>query len=284
MSGQLLFDGEHPPSPRTTSLLDRILGARPALRRRVVFGQFSNWEQNIRRRLDVRRYSATFSDLVGVHLSAFDAVVPLGLRHYEMLRGFPELRSVKFLHPEDRVVQRCDDKLAFMRFLGETGFGDVAPALRAAGPPYPYVWKRRHAANGDDCHVIRTEGDEQGLDLDNSDWFAQDLAPGVDEFAAHILRRSGTIRYASTFAYRMSGPDRVRGAAEAPRSKQFTRGCPHLALFDRVLDRLDYEGTACFNYKVVDGRPLIFELNPRFGGSLAHDINRYLDAYMAALA
>jgi hypothetical protein len=41
---------------------------------------------------------------------------------------------------------------------------------------------------------------------------------------------------------------------------------------------LNFQGLCCFNYKLVDGQPVIFELNPRFGGSLPRDINRMLFA------
>jgi carbamoylphosphate synthase large subunit len=34
---------------------------------------------------------------------------------------------------------------------------------------------------------------------------------------------------------------------------------------------------------VVDGRPVVFEINPRFGGSLSLDVTAYLDAYLASL-
>jgi predicted ATP-grasp superfamily ATP-dependent carboligase len=50
------------------------------------------------------------------------------------------------------------------------------------------------------------------------------------------------------------------------------------------LQAFDYSGTSCFNYKIADGRPKLFEINPRPGGSLRLDLNAYLDAYLAALA
>ena len=47
---------------------------------------------------------------------------------------------------------------------------------------------------------------------------------------------------------------------------------------------LDYTGTCCINYKLADGVPMLFEINPRFGATLCADINPYLDAYLASLA
>ncbi|MNC96669.1 hypothetical protein D3C83_141030 [compost metagenome] len=44
--------------------------------------------------------------------------------------------------------------------------------------------------------------------------------------------------------------------------------CPFLDSFCEILTLLKFEGLCCFNYKIKDSRPLIFEINPRFGGSL----------------
>jgi predicted ATP-grasp superfamily ATP-dependent carboligase len=81
----------------------------------------------------------------------------------------------------------------------------------------------------------------------------------------------------------MAGPSIVLGARRQPVVTSFDRGCDHVDLFSQILERLSYEGTACFDYKVVDGKPLVFEINPRYGGSLSGDVTAYLDAYVDAL-
>ena len=79
------------------------------------------------------------------------------------------------------------------------------------------------------------------------------------------------------------------------RERYFVKGsrCEHSAtgeismpapyLFSDMLTKLHYTGTCCFNFKMEAGEPLIFEINPRFGGSLCRDINAYLAAYLLAL-
>jgi carbamoylphosphate synthase large subunit len=41
-----------------------------------------------------------------------------------------------------------------------------------------------------------------------------------------------------------------------------------LNLFAAMLRSINFDGLCCINYKIVDGRPFIFEINPRFGASL----------------
>lgn len=45
--------------------------------------------------------------------------------------------------------------------------------------------------------------------------------------------------------------------------------CPYLPLFEEILASIGWDGLCCFNYKVEKASPLIFEINPRFGASLA---------------
>lgn len=60
--------------------------------------------------------------------------------------------------------------------------------------------------------------------------------------------------------------------------------CDDKLLFNQKMIALGFEGTCCFNYKWEAGALRIFELNPRFGGSLAGDVNAYVAAHLEALA
>lgn len=83
-----------------------------------------------------------------------------------------------------------------------------------------------------------------------------------------MLVRDGRIQRALTleFTFAHAMPVKSRdGAAIAIR----LRRTPHRRLFTAMLRAIGFEGVGCFNYKLVDGRPLVFEFIPRFGASLA---------------
>jgi len=251
--------------------------------RRVAFGNFATWVDLIRPNL-AARYAPSFVDLSLVRLEAFDAVIPLQIPHYAPLAAHPELRGLRFFHPSPQVVSLCDDKQRLTQFLMAQGFADFVPPLRSSGAPYPYVRKRRQGWWGMHCQIVNGPQDERGLDRSDDAWFAQAFVPGEIEFATHILRAAGQVRYASTFAYKMATPAFVKGARDTPLHTLFIPGCEYLDLFSEILARLEFEGTACIDYKVVNGQPVLFEINPRFGGSLASDVTAYLDAYLGSLA
>jgi hypothetical protein len=249
---------------------------------RVALGDVPRWSGLIGRSLQPR-YNAVFADLAKIPMEEFDAVVPLEITDYKPLTRRPELRGRKFLHPEPAVVSLCDDKLKLAEFLVSHGFGGFVPRFRTPGPPYPYVRKKRRGWWGMQCVIVQNEADERGLDLADEQWFTQELIPGQVEFATHILLAGGQIRYASTFVYRMAGQIFVKGAQDAPVHMHMMPRCPYVGVFADMLALLRYEGTACIDYKVVDRQPVLFEINPRFGGSLCYDITAYLDAYVGSL-
>jgi D-alanine-D-alanine ligase-like ATP-grasp enzyme len=49
-------------------------------------------------------------------------------------------------------------------------------------------------------------------------------------------------------------------------------------LFAQMLAALGFSGLCCVNYKLVDGNPMIFEINPRCGFSLCAHFPQVLDA------
>lgn len=259
------------------------MSVRDAVPRRVLIGDFENCAEMIRPNL-APRYLATFGDLARSDLTAYDAVVPLRLSDYPALFDRPGLRGRAFIHPSPDTIALCDDKLALNRFLIAHGFADFIPKLRMPGPPWPWIWKRRLGWWGTQCHIVSNPADEREIDLTGDAWFAQEVIADPREDATHLLRVDGKIRYASTVVYDMASPVFVKGGRDAPVRTRFMPGCAWLPIFSRMLSALNYEGTACIDYKTRDGRPLIFEINPRFGGSLAMDITAYLDAYLRALA
>jgi hypothetical protein len=248
---------------------------------RVIIANFANWTEMIRTNL-TPRYQVTFGDLADADLAAYDAVIPLQITDYRRLLAHPELLERKFFHPKPETVALCDDKLRLNRFLIEHGFADFIPPLRAIGPPYPYIWKRRHGWWGS-CQIVSKPEDEAALDPTGDGSFAQELVSGPREFATHLLRVRDTIRYTSTVVYDMARPVFVKGDQDRPLRTRFIPGCPWLGVFSNMLASLDYQGTACIDYKVTNEQPVVFEINPRFGGSLSMDITAYLDAYLEAL-
>jgi hypothetical protein len=258
--------------------LARWAGMRP----RILFGDHQTQMPAIQRLIDHARFDVAFSPFDGVDYAAFDLVVPLRIDQIAPARRANADGRRRAILPDDDLVAVCDDKLAFNDRLVALGFGDHVPDLLPDPPDtYPYIRKARHGDFGDGIRLVRGPQDDRDPPPGS---FCQRAVEGEDEYVLHLLRADGGIRYTLCYRYGMDSPFAIRGRQDRPRVIEPAEPGVALPLCTRILDALGFEGTGCFNYKLEAGRPMILELNPRFGGSLVGDVTNYVAAHLNALA
>jgi hypothetical protein len=249
----------------------------------ILFGYHSTQMPAIARFIDHGRFQASFAPFDAVDAAKFDLVVPLRLDQFPAAREAVARAEGKrrAVLPSAELVALIDDKLAFNEWLAEHGFGRHVPELLCDPPDtYPYIRKARHGTFGQGIRIVRGPED---ADRPDSDTFAQRIVEGRYEYVLHLLRVDGRIHFQLCYRYDMVEPVSVRGQGQEAASTEPAEPGPALAPCLAILDALNFEGTCCFNYKLVDGAMQLIELNPRFGGSLVGEVTRYVEAHLAAL-
>jgi glutathione synthase/RimK-type ligase-like ATP-grasp enzyme len=246
------------------------------------------WEPTLRAQLDKDRYDCVFADFQTTDLTQYDLVVPLTLKDYAGLASQPEAARRRALVPPFDVVSLCHDKLRFNRFLLATPHAWTIPRLlEDESPDPPFVLKRREDEFGAHTYLVRNDEDRARCQhlMRRQAFFAQRYIPGDREYASHILIRRGVPIFHLNVVYEMGDDFYVKNNTFKQKKIVLNRDEKELPLFTRILAEIGYDdGTCCFNYKYDNGRMQLFELNPRFGGSLNRGINDYLHAYEAALS
>lgn len=245
--------------------------------RAVLFGYYPRWTALISTHLDHQLFAPSFAALDRVDPERFDAVLPLRIEHYAQLRAARLRGPCRAIIPDEDVIALCDDKLTLSRRLIALGFGAHIPALYGDAPRFPCIAKPRSGEFGAGCRILHSPG------ATPPGCFLQAFVPGTDEFAIHVLRVAGRIRYFGTVRYVMPQPMMVRGESHRPDRLEPVNGDAIRPLIDRILAALAFEGTCCVNLKFDNGAPMILEINPRFGASLSYDATRYALAYCDAL-
>jgi len=252
--------------------------------KRILFAHKDDWVEPVRERLDAARYEAVFRDFQepGLAFDEFDAVVPLRLSDYAPMRLRP---APSFLIPDKRAVQVTHDKSRFNEFLGAKGFGDLVPAVYGDAVEYPFIYKKHHDQAGINSKIVHSPAEREAFErtIDTNEYYKQRYVGGRKEYTTHFLSRGGEVLFDRTVEFAFDGDHFVRGVNFESKSIDKV-ATPFAGTFAAILDALAYTGTCCFNYKIDSGKPLIFEVNPRAGGSLRLDLNDYLDAYLEALA
>ena len=253
----------------------------------VLFGAKPDWEPFIRAELDADRYECMFADLRTTDIDAFDLIVPLTLDDYLALEDQAEVAKGRALFPPRDVVKLCHDKLRFNQFVLASDLAWTIPPLLEKTSPPPFILKQRQDEFGANTHLVMTPDGSERLraQLDDPNYFAQTYVAGDLEFATHILVQDGQATFHLNVAYEMGDKYYVKNKSFTQKDVSVNRDDKELDLFVSVLALIGFEnGTCCFNYKYAGDRIQIFELNPRFGGSLKHGINEYLRAYEVAVA
>lgn len=252
--------------------------------KRILFAHKDDWVAPVRERLDAQRFAAQFADFQdpGLDFGAFDAVVPLRLSDYAPMRARP---APCMLLPDKRVVQVMHDKSRFNAYLADHGFGALVPTVYGDAVEYPFIYKKHHDQAGIASKIVHSPDERAAFEaaIDPGEYYKQRYVGGRREYTTHFLCTGGAIRFDATVEFAFDGDHFVRGVNFEQRSIDKI-ATPFMDSFAAILRALAYTGTCCFNYKIEDGKPLIFEVNPRVGGSLRLELNAYLDAYLEASA
>ncbi len=251
--------------------------AKSASLRILFFPPGHDWEGRIRAGFASTAHEIAFADFTPDNIRQYDLIVPLTIAGLYLLNGFGEaVRKNPIPIPSPESVALCDDKLLLNRTLIASGFGRNIPRL-GSGQRYPYMLKKRVDTWGKNSHIITGPADEAALagKISDPDYFCQECIPGCNEYSTHIVCRDGRIVRSLTLRLRFDQETFIRG-----RDTDRTRAacdCRFLDLFEQILGTIGLDGLCCFNYKIFKCEAQIFEINPRFGASLAPLFAEFID-------
>jgi hypothetical protein len=204
----------------------------------------------------------------------FVFVVPPGLdwasalaRHGEVVERLEEdrdaivipfhpVRAARCFAPTPALYEMLDCVASFVAFM-ERGFPSMIPKRLTEPFFYPCVVKQPRSLAGSGVRVAW-----RVADLPKTFACVQEPIYGRDEYVEHVVVCAGAVKARVRFAVRLGGDLIIKRGLLA--GEEITAD----GVLDPIFKRLDYTGFACVNFKLIDGAPKIFEINPRMGGSL----------------
>ena len=241
----------------------------PGRKMKILFSPKQHWQHLIEKGFQFTQHQLTFEDFSSKNINKHDLVVPLTIRDLQLLDGMRPLISANPIPiPSRKSTILCNDKYLLSQALMAKSFATYVPTI-GGRLAYPFILKKRVDVWGAHSHLISGKHQEEIFfdTLTHPDYFCQEFILGPHEYATHVLFKNQQIVCALNIKYIFNTETPIKGK-DTPIFTHICR-CPFLGLFSTILEAIKFEGLCCFNYKVIDNHPFIFEINPRFGGSLA---------------
>ena len=214
---------------------------------------------------DITLEFATFS--TDTDFARYDMVIPISIEDLAVCdnaRG--TINQALIPIPSSKAIETCHRKDLFTQTLCNAGLRKFLPGKAEV---YPYILKKNTGEYSYNTHIVSDGIDEKKYShlLNCSDYFKQELIQGNEEYATHIVFRNGRIAANITIRYTYANTVYLQ-RTEREITRDIVRS-PYLPEFAHILNTIGFEGLCCIDYKIQNGLPKIFEINPRFGGSLS---------------
>lgn len=130
---------------------------------------------------------------------------------------------------------------------------------------YPVIMKSIIGLGGDDVYILHNNQDYiRTFNILKKNFVVQEYLIDDVEYVGHLFYINGKLIYSVFFKIINENIYYVR---KGP-SKKYLIVDFDILLFNDIFEKINYSGPANINFKYIDNKIKIFEVNPRFGGSI----------------
>jgi hypothetical protein len=236
----------------------------------ILFSEKEWWNFLLQKGPHANGYNTTFSKFAHTNINSYDLVVPLTIPDLEFcMLNENKLNKNAIPFPSTESFNICNDKIMFGDFMENNGFSEYLPT-QITENTFPFILKKKSDEGGENTFIIKNYFD---IDLhkeayNSPEYLKQCIVKGEREYTTHIIIKDGKILNALTIVYIFKNPIYIKG-----KDRYICRNVSknkHIETFEQILQKMNFNGLCCFNYKEVNGVPIVLEINPRFGGSLCN--------------
>ena len=195
-------------------------------------------------------------------------------------KAFLQDNGLRFLETSEKFIDICFDKEKFYQYMTDNNMSDYIPAVYSGveHAQFPAIIKKPIGNNGGDMAIINSKEEYFSTGIDG---VLTEFIAGDTEYASNIIFYQGKILFDKTYIRTFNSDQFILKATDLGDivlSTEITE-TPCKDIFQQILSSMsDQLIVCCFDYKLKDGRPRIFEINTRVGFTLAKDSESFKEA------
>jgi carbamoylphosphate synthase large subunit len=167
-----------------------------------------------------------------------------------------------------------NNKELFYELLSSNGLEEYFPKtinITSDTPEFPFIMKRLDLYGGVGIALIwdqqRYEWALNNHRFKGQRYIVQEYIEGEVEYVTQVMCKDGDILWNATFESAVPQDGKVTmGAFKNP--KLVNMNLEVIKVFRKIFKLANYSGPANVNFKIRNDKPVIFESNPRFGGTM----------------
>ena len=196
-------------------------------------------------------------------------IIPMSKKDYDLIKyhKFVLNNNAKILHPTDDIFTLLDNKNIFTEYMLNKYPNNIPDVyflnnVKLKDISYPAIYKPMHSTNGSHMIIIHNDHDFAKLRNKNN---IQKFIDNEYEYGAHMVCMDGVIINWKIIRFKY-GKYNIK-KTNFPKNYENVDDFD-ISVFRSIMNDLNYSGCACIDFKYDNGLLYIFEINPRFGGSV----------------
>jgi carbamoylphosphate synthase large subunit len=183
--------------------------------------------------------------------------------------------GLNFFVSSCEIIDTFNNKRKFHDFMVNNHLNQYVPK-KYDDYIYPCILKNVCSDFGKDTYIINKYNDLPKFITDKTNidnYIILEPIYGNREYATHIFAIDGEIKIHATVQYSRDKDLYISSGTDKPLNAYFINKISDevFNVLVNIMKICSYTGVCCIDYKIVDNVPIIFEINPRFGGSLIHN-------------
>jgi carbamoylphosphate synthase large subunit len=185
------------------------------------------------------------------------------------------------LVPTIETVDIFSNKHLFWQFMKNNNLSDLIPKtykyMEAINDiEYPCIIKPINLNNGQQMTIVNSVTNLIDVNLikNKEQYIIQEYISDPNEYVSHCVVQNGKIIHHITYLNIYEKDQYIRSTEDKPvKREKVVISDAIIKYFEQVLECVQYDGICNIDYKCKNNKPIIFEINPRLGGSLMSEEN-----------